>query len=148
MMLTDLGVGNNITLSDEQLLANVHKVQEANSIEKISKLQGSEFSIEMETGTGKTYVYLRSIFELSKHYGLRKFIIVVPSIAIREGVLKSIDIMKEHFSTLYNNTPFDSFVYDSKKLGSVRQFATSNQIQIMVINIQSFIKDVADTDIR
>ncbi len=147
MKLSDLGVGNNITLNEEQLLTNVHKVQEANDIEKTPELQGREFSIEMETGTGKTYVYLRSIFELSKNYGLRKFIIVVPSIAIREGVLKSIDIMKDHFRTLYNNAPFDYFVYDSKKLGRVRQFATSNQIQIMVINIQSFSKDVADKDI-
>ena len=147
MKLSDLGVGNNITLNEEQLLANVHKVQEANDIEKTPELKGREFSIEMETGTGKTYVYLRSIFELSKNYGLRKFIIVVPSIAIREGVLKSIDIMKDHFRTLYNNAPFDYFVYDSKKLNLVRQFANSNQIQIMVINIQSFSKDVSDKDI-
>ena len=147
MKLSDLGVGNKIILSEEQLLTNVRKVQEANDIEKTPELQGREFSIEMETGTGKTYVYLRSIFELSKNYGLRKFIIVVPSVAIREGVLKSIDIMKDHFRTLYNNAPFDYFVYDSKKLGRVRQFATSNQIQIMVINIQSFSKDVADKDI-
>ncbi len=147
MKLSDLGVGNDITLNDEQILANLHKVQEANDIEKIAELQGREFSIEMETGTGKTYVYLRSIFELSKHYGLKKFIIVVPSVAIREGVLKSMDIMKDHFRTLYNNAAFDYFVYDSKKLGRVRQFATSNQIQIMVINIQSFQKDVADKDI-
>ena len=147
MKLSNLGVGNNITLDDEQLLGNIHKVQEVNDIEKIAVLQGREFSIEMETGTGKTYVYLRSIFELAKNYGLKKFIIVVPSVAIREGVLKSIDIMKEHFRTLYNNASFDYFVYDSKKLGRVRQFATSNQIQIMVINIQSFQKDVADKDI-
>ena len=101
----------------------------------------------METGTGKTYVYLCSIFKLSKNYGLRKFIIVVPSIAIYEGVLKSADIMKDHFRMLYNNTPFSCFVYDSKRLGCMRQFATSNQIQIMAISIQSFQKDVADNDI-
>ena len=111
-------------------------------------MQGREFSIEMETGTGKTYVYLRTIFELNKTYGFKKFIIVVPSVAIREGVLKSIDIMKDHFSTLYDNVPFDYFVYDSKRLGRVRQFATSNQIQIMVINIQSFQKDVADKELE
>lgn len=140
--LSDRGVGNNIILDDQQLLSNVHKVQEANDIEKVSSLQGREFSIEMETGTGKTYVYLRSIFELSEHYGLKKFIIVVPSIAIREGVLKSIDIMKEHFRTLYNNVPFKYFVYDSKKLDLVHRFATRNEIQIMVINIQSFQKDI------
>ena len=146
MKLSDLGVGNNITLNDAQLLANVHKVQEANDIEKISALQGREFSIEMETGTGKTYVYLRSIFALSKNYGFKKFIIVVPSVAIREGVLKSIEIMKNHFDTLYNNPAFNYFVYDSKKLTCVHQFATGNQIQIMVINIQSFSKDVVDKD--
>ena len=110
-------------------------------------LQGREFSIEMETGTGKTYVYLRTIFELNKTYGFRKFIIVVPSVAVREGVLKSIDITKEHFQTLYDKAPFDHFVYNSKRLGKVRQFASSNQIQIMVINIQSFQKDVADRDL-
>ncbi len=152
LKLSNLGVGNDITLDDEQILANVHKVQKANDIEKTPELQGPEnnnrqFSIEMETGTGKTYVYLRSIFELSRHYGLKKFIIVVPSIAIREGVLKSIDIMKDHFRTLYNNAPFAYFVYDSKKLGRVRQFASNNQIQIMVINIQSFQRDVADKNI-
>ena len=105
------------------------------------------FSIEMETGTGKTYVYLRMIFELNKTYGFRKFIIVVPSVAIREGVLKSIDMMKEHLQTLYGNMPFDHFVYDSRHLGKVRQYATSNQIQIMVINIRSFQKDVADKEL-
>ncbi len=147
MLLTELGVGNCITLNDEQLLKNVKKIQGKNNIDETSVLQGRNFSVEMETGTGKTYVYLRSIFELSKKYGLKKFIIVVPSVAIREGVLKSIEIMKDHFLTLYDNVPFDYFVYDSKKLGRVRQFATSNQLQIMVINIQSFSKDVADKDI-
>ncbi len=147
MAFSDLGVGNNITLSDEAILANVQKIQEQNNIEKISALQGREFSTEMETGTGKTYVYLRCLFELSKHYGLKKFVIVVPSIAIREGVLKSIKMMKDHFLALYDHMPFDYFVYDSKKLGRVRQFANSNQMQIMVINIQSFQKDVADKNI-
>ncbi len=141
---SELGVKNNLSLSDEAILANVHKIQEANDIEKVSALQDRAFSIEMETGTGKTYVYLRTIFELNKAYGFKKFIIVVPSVAIREGVLKSIEMTKEHFWTLYDNVPFDYFVYDSKKLGQVRQFATSNQIQIMIINIQSFQKDIAD----
>ena len=141
---SELGVGNNLSLSDDELLANVHKIQEANDIEKVSALQGQAFSVEMETGTGKTYVYLRTIFELHRAYGFKKFIIVVPSVAIREGVLKSIEMTKAHFSTLYDNVPFDYFVYDSKKLGQVRQFATSNQIQIMIINIQSFQKDIAD----
>lgn len=144
---TELGIGNSLNLVDEDILKNVRAVQENNGIEKIVALQGREFSIEMETGTGKTYVYLRTIFELNKIYGFKKFIIVVPSVAIREGVLHSITTMKEHFQTLYDNAPFDHFVYDSKRLGKVRQFASSNQIQIMVINIQSFQKDVADKDL-
>jgi len=144
---TELGMGNRLMLPDEEILKNVHAIQEANDIEKVAALEGREFSIEMETGTGKTYVYLRTIFDLNKTYGFRKFIIVVPSVAIREGVLKSIDMTKEHFQTLYDKAPFDHFVYDSKRLGKVRQFASSNQIQIMVINIQSFQKDVADKDL-
>ena len=144
---SELGLANRLILGDDDILKNVNAVQETNDIEKIAALQGREFSIEMETGTGKTYVYLRSIFELNKAYGFRKFIIVVPSVAVREGVLKSIDITKEHFQTLYDKVPFDHFVYDSKRLGKVRQFASSNQIQIMVINIQSFQKDVADKEL-
>ena len=141
---SELGTGNQLTLLEDEILANVNKTQEANHIEQVTELQGMEFSVEMETGTGKTYVYLRTIFELNKRYGFRKFIIVVPSVAIREGVLKSIDIMKTHFQTLYDKVPFDHFVYDSKRLGRVRQFASSNQLQIMVINIQAFVKDVPD----
>ena len=144
---TELGLGNRLHLNDEDLLANVRLVQERMGVEKVAALQGRDFSIEMETGTGKTYVYLRTIFEMNKLYGFRKFIIVVPSVAIREGVLKSIDITKEHFQTLYEKVPFDHFVYDSRRLGKVRQFATSNQIQIMVINIHAFQKDVADKDL-
>ncbi len=144
---TELGMGNRLNLPDEEILKNVHAIQQANDIEKVAALEGREFSVEMETGTGKTYIYLRSIFELNKTYGFKKFIIVVPSVAVREGVLKSIDVMKEHFQTLYDKAPFDHFVYDSKRLGKVRQFASSNQIQIMVINIQSFQKDVADKDL-
>ncbi|WP_319798462.1 type III restriction-modification system endonuclease [Nitrobacter sp.] len=143
---TELGLGNRLTIGDDEILKNIQAIQEANEIEKIAALAGREFSVEMETGTGKTYVYLRTIFELNKTYGFKKFIIVVPSVAVREGVLKSIDVTKEHFHTLFDNVPFDHFVYDSKRLGKVRQFATSNQIQIMVINIQSFQKDVADKD--
>ncbi len=144
ILFTELGIGNKLTLADDSILHNVHKVQEQNDIEKVKYLEGREFSIEMETGTGKTYVYLRTILELNKYYGLKKFIIVVPSVAIREGVLKSIELTRDHFLTLYNNVPFDSFVYDSSKLGKVRQFTTSNQIQIMIINIQSFQKDIGE----
>lgn len=144
---TELGMANRLLLADEEILKNVRVVQEKNNIEKVTELQGREFSVEMETGTGKTYVYLRTIFELNKAYGFRKFIVVVPSVAVREGVLKSIDVTKEHFQALYDKAPFDFFVYDSRRLTKVRQFASSNQIQIMIINIQSFQKDVADKDL-
>ncbi len=147
LIRTEHGIGNDMLLSDDQLLANVHAIQERNDIPKVKELQGHEFSVEMETGTGKTYVYLRTIFELNKRYGFKKFIIVVPSVAIREGVLKSIDITREHFRAIYGNEPFREFVYDSKRLGLVRQFANSNHVQIMIINIQAFQKDVADQEI-
>ncbi|MEK6789191.1 MAG: DEAD/DEAH box helicase family protein [Pseudomonadota bacterium] len=140
---TELGIGNQLVLDDERLLANVQQVQAANQLVQSDTLLGRHFSIEMETGTGKTYVYLRTIFELNKEYGFTKFIIVVPSVPIREGVLASIDLMKEHFTAIYNQ-PFSRVVYDSKALGQVRQFATSNAIQIMIMNIQSFQKDVKD----
>lgn len=143
---TELGVGNSLVLDESALLENVRLVQENNGIELISALQGRHFSIEMETGTGKTYVYLRTIFELNKKYGFKKYVIVVPSVAIREGVLKNLDITKEHFLHLYNNVSYDYFVYDSKKVNQVRQFATSNQIQIMVINIDAFRKTLEDKD--
>lgn len=141
---TELGIGNLLLLSDEDILKNVRAVQQENDIEQVSALQGRDFSIEMETGTGKTYVYLRTIFEINKRYGFKKFVVVVPSVAIREGVLKSVDVTREHFRGLYDNTPFDCFVYDSSRLGKVRQFSNSSQIQIMVINIQSFQKDMAE----
>ena len=86
-------------------------------------------------GTGKTYVYLRSIFELNKRYGFSKFVIVVPSVAIKEGVYKTLQITEEHFKGLYAGVPFDYFIYDSGKLGQVRNFATSSDIQIMVVTV-------------
>jgi len=138
LVQTELAVGNALSLESDKLLENVRTVQERNDIEMVPELQGMNFSIEMETGTGKTYVYLRTIFELNKKYGFKKFIIVVPSIAIREGVLKSIEIMQDHFRTLFDNVPFKSFVYDSSKLEKVNAFAKDNSLQIMIINIQSF----------
>jgi len=143
---TELGVGNNLILGDEALLKNIQAIQKRNNIEETSILQGRHFSIEMETGTGKTYVYLRTIFELNRKYGFKKYVIVVPSVAIREGALKNLDITKAHFLHLYNNISYDYFVYDSKKVNQVRQFATSNQIQIMVINIDAFRKTLDDKD--
>lgn len=135
------GVGNNLILSEEQILKNLQSVQEQNEIEQSKELDGMHFSIEMETGTGKTYVYLRSIYELNKAYGFKKFVIVVPSVAIREGVLKNLEITHEHFQNLYDNNPLNFQVYDSSKVSTLRGFATNNNIEVLVINIDSFAKD-------
>ena len=98
----------------------------------------------METGTGKTYVYLRSIMELYRKYGFSKHIIVVPSIPIKEGVYKSLQITKEHLRELYDNVPYNFFIYDSKKLNEVRDFSTNDGLEIMVINIDAFSKSFKD----
>ncbi len=150
---TELGVGNPMMIDDALLLKNLHAVQERSTIPKSRSLVETgdsypfpNFSVEMETGTGKTYVYLRTIFELNRKYGFNKFIIVVPSVAIREGVLSSITIMGDHLKGLYDNIAFDHFVYNSKDLSRVRQFAVSNEIQIMIINIQAFQKDAGDVE--
>lgn len=160
---TELGAGNQLLVSADMLLATARAIQTRNDIEVTdvaAPLESWElfdgpanqaracphFSVEMETGTGKTYVYLRTIFELSRRYAFQKFIIVVPSVAIREGVLKNIDITAEHFRALYNNLPFESFVYDAKKVNRLRQFATSTQLQILIINIDAFRKNFTGTE--
>ncbi|QNM87114.1 DEAD/DEAH box helicase family protein [Polaribacter pectinis] len=140
MFTTELGVGNKLSLLDEELLENVQKIQLRNGLKQTKELNSRDFSVEMETGTGKTYVYLRSIFEMHKKYGFTKFIIVVPSIAIKEGTNKSLDITKDHFKGIYDNVNYDFFTYDSSKLEQVRSFATNDYIQIMVINIDAFRK--------
>ncbi|PZM86324.1 MAG: restriction endonuclease subunit R [Candidatus Melainabacteria bacterium] len=134
-MESGLGIGNRLQLLDDELLKNVIDIQIRNGLKPASVLSSGNFTIEMETGTGKTYVYLRTIFELNRRYGFTKFVIVVPSVAIKEGVYKSLQIMEEHFRALYSNTPFDYFVYDSGKLGQVRSFATSPSIQVMVVTV-------------
>lgn len=135
------GVSNNLILSESQILSNLQGIQENNEINISEKLDGMHFSIEMETGTGKTYVYLRTIYELNKLYDFKKFVIVVPSVAIREGVLKNLEITHEHFQTLYDNVPVNFQVYDSTKVSTLRGFATTNNIEVLVINIDSFAKD-------
>ncbi len=135
------GVGNQLTISDEQILKNVQNIQKKNVLPVSTELDGLNFSVEMETGTGKTYVYLRTIYELNKIYGFKKFVIVVPSIAIREGVLKNLEITFDHFQNLYSKTPVNYWVYDSKRVSNLRNFAINNNIQILVINIDSFAKD-------
>ena len=132
---SDLGVGNRLTLLDDELHKNLADIQLRAGLSPSSTLASGDFTVEMETGTGKTYVYLRSIFELNKRYGFSKFVIVVPSVAIKEGVYKTLQITEEHFKGLYAGVPFDYFLYDSSKLGQVRNFATSSNIQIMVVTV-------------
>lgn len=141
-----MGYANRLELVDEELSDNVHAIQLRNGLEQSTEamVRSRQFSVWMETGTGKTYVYLRTIFELNKLYGFTKFIIVVPSLAIKEGVKCSLDLMDHHFKAQYNNTPYDSFVYDSAKLNQVRNFAVSSSIQIMIINIDAFRKVAVD----
>lgn len=134
-MESDLGIGNRLTLLDEDLFRSLHDIQLRNGLPPSSILASGDFTVEMETGTGKTYVYLRTIFELNKRYGFSKFVIVVPSVAIKEGVYKTIQITEEHFKGLYAGVPFDYFLYDSSKPGPVRNFATSSQVQIMVVTV-------------
>ena len=133
--------GNRLVISEDQILSNLQSIQQRNEIPVVDKLMGMHFSIEMETGTGKTYVYLRSIYELNKLYGFKKFVIVVPSVAIREGVLKNLEITHDHFQNLYDNVPVNFQVYDSTRVSTLRGFATNNHIEVLVINIDSFAKD-------
>jgi type III restriction enzyme len=134
-----LGVRNALELTDEQIVANMNEVQKRQGLPLTTDTSRS-FCIEMETGTGKTYAYTKTIFELHRQYGFTKFIVVVPSVAIREGVYKSFQITAEHFAGQYDNTPVRCFIYDSKKLSQVRLFATSADIEIMIINIDAFKK--------
>ncbi len=147
LAFTELGLANPVPEASDELaklvLKNLQAVQSRFGLARSEALDGMNFSVEMETGTGKTYVYLRTIFELHKTYGLKKFLIVVPSIAIREGVLASIDLLRDHLTGLYLE-PFDAAVYNSKHLGRVRQFATADSIQLLVMNIQAFQRDVEE----
>ncbi|AWD25407.1 restriction endonuclease [Micrococcus luteus] len=135
-------VGNRLVLDRDTVLANLQRVQDKNGLEVASKLfddSALDFDIEMETGTGKTYVYLRTIFELAAQYNFTKFVILVPSVAIREGVNTSIRLMRSHFEDLYKkrNITFDSSVYSGKTAEEVQSFATSTNVQIMVMTIDS-----------
>ncbi|MCB0915676.1 MAG: DEAD/DEAH box helicase family protein [Actinobacteria bacterium] len=132
-------VGNSLVLDDSTILQNLQAVQDRNGLEVLSALAGGslDFDIEMETGTGKTYVYLRTIFELAKAYNFTKFVILVPSVAIKEGVTTSIDLMHQHFRDLYPAQPFDFTVYSGKSAEEVQGFATSTNVQIMVMTIDS-----------
>ena len=132
---------NPIVLDDTTLLANLNKIQQQNNINLSTGLSNQHgriaLDIEMETGTGKTYVYTKTMFELNKRYGWSKFIVVVPSIAIREGVKKSFDITVDHFMEQYGKKA-RYFIYDSNHLQEIESFSSSNDIQVMIINTQAF----------
>ena len=146
-MLSDeklyMGFANNqIRLDFGQLLTNVNRIQGRNNIALAQSLSSGglgacSLDVEMETGTGKTYVYIKTMFELNKQYGWSKFIVVVPSIAIREGVRKSFETMQDHFMEYYGKKA-RFFVYDSKNLAEIDNFSQSSDINVMIINIQAF----------
>lgn len=147
---------NYLEVDNDAILRNLQQVQTDNGLPVDENLEYIEaeiplfgeqtsvsfpnFSVEMETGTGKTYVYLRTILELYRRYGLRKFIVVVPSVAVREGVIKTLEITQSHLRQLYDNPPYDYHSYDSSKLSQVRQFALSDGVEISVMTIDSFNK--------
>ncbi|HVU84418.1 MAG TPA: DEAD/DEAH box helicase family protein, partial [Puia sp.] len=139
-----IGYANKLQLTEGQILENAQKIQLRNglkpSLPAEIDIRHLDFSVEMETGTGKTYVYLRSMMELNRQYGFTKFIIVVPSIPIKEGVYKSLQMTETHFKQHYNNIPYKYFIYDSSRLNEIRDFAVNDQLQIMVINIDAFRK--------
>jgi type III restriction enzyme len=155
-------VPNRLDLVDSALLENLHQVQDRSGITRdpsLEKIEGrikvpvsevrpdgekdvgfDNFSVEMETGTGKTYVYLRTVLELYQRYGYRKFIVVVPSVAIREGVLKTLQVTEKHFAEVYENVPYRYYAYDSANISQVRQFALSDGVEIMVMTLAAFDK--------
>jgi type III restriction enzyme len=163
LVRTERALGNQLTLTEPKLRQNCHAVQERNDVDSANSgtpLEGWElpslgtpgdvnflparpclhFSVEMETGTGKTYVYLRTIYELAERYGWLKFIIVVPSVAIREGVKENLRITAEHFRSLYHQTARVQ-VYEGKRVQELKEFAQSNTLQVLVINIDAFNKN-------
>ncbi|CAN0617458.1 type III restriction enzyme [Burkholderia multivorans] len=137
---SELGIGNRLSLTPDALARNLADVQLRGGLPPSGTPLSHDFTVEMETGTGKTYVYLRTVFELNRRYGFTKFVIVVPSVAIKEGVYKTLTITDEHFRGLYAGVPFDYFLYDSAKLGQVRNFAASATIQIMVVTVAAINK--------
>ena len=128
-------------LSDQRILEQLNKIQRANQIKPSDKLEGRangyNLTIEMETGVGKTYTYIKTMFELNKHYGWSKFIVVVPSVAIREGVYKSFEMTQEHFAEEYGKK-IRFFIYNSAQLTEIDRFASDSSINVMIINSQAF----------
>jgi len=129
-------------LSDKLILEHLQKVQRTNQIKPSDKLEGRyNLTIEMETGVGKTYTYIKTMYELNKHYGWSKFIVVVPSIAIREGVYKSFQVTQDHFAEEYGKK-IRFFIYNSAQLTEIDRFASDSAINVMIINVQAFNKSV------
>lgn len=130
-----------VSLSNSDLLKNIKKIQSGNNIQESNTLSTAQgrcsLDIEMETGTGKTYVYIKTMFELNKQYGWNKYIIIVPSVAIREGIKKTFDITQDHFMEQYGKKA-RYFIYDSSNLTKIDDFAKSNDINVMIINNQAF----------
>ncbi|MFD2885570.1 DEAD/DEAH box helicase family protein [Chitinophaga cymbidii] len=131
-----------LRISEKRILENIRWVQVGNGLEENSQLEkpttsGYHLTIEMETGTGKTYTYIRTMYELHRQYGWSKFIIIVPGIAIREGVYKSFEITQDHFRELYGHS-IRPFIYDSTRLQDIGHFAADSRISVMIINIQAF----------
>lgn len=139
---TEIGFGNQPLMLDTQTLTdNVRQIQQGYDLKPIDHLQGPTdapmFTIEMETGTGKTYTYIKTMYELNRRYGWSKFIVIVPSIAIREGVAKSFETMQEHFAGEYGKR-YQYFIYNSKQLSKIDGFAQDSGLHIMIINTQAF----------
>ncbi|MBZ1541046.1 DEAD/DEAH box helicase family protein [Leuconostoc mesenteroides] len=140
---TEVGLGNGVSVSKDSMLTSVQSVQFENSLTPVTTLNPGfpQFNIEMETGTGKTFVYFKTILELNKKYGFTKFVILVPSVAILEGVRKTYEITKDFFKSQYDGAVYKAFVYNSDKPYDVHNYAASSNIEIMIINIQKFNRD-------
>ena len=137
---TEYGVRNVLQIDNDTLISNMHKVQRENKLSISRDFDTRQYSVEMETGTGKTYVYIKTILELNAQYNFTKFIIVVPSVAIREGVYKSFQVTEEHFRNLYDSVPYRYFIYNSSRPNDIKRFVKSENIEIMIINIDAFKK--------
>ncbi len=134
-----LGYGNSLDLSMEQIEKNMHEIQDRNLL-PLTELKELRFNVEMETGTGKTFVYTKTILELHKQYGFKKFVVIVPSVAIREGAYKSMQTTRDYFKREYEGITLKPFIYNSNKLYEIKDFAQSTNLEIMIINIDAFKK--------
>lgn len=133
-----IGANAEISLSDDELLKNLRGVQSQNGLPIKPQLDGKNFTVEMETGTGKTYTYIKTMYELNRRYGWKKFMVIVPSVAIREGVKKTFEVTAEHFKDKYNGEQIRYFVYSSQRLEQVKNFVRGAGIWAMIVNVQAF----------